>query len=186
VDLHRYIRIDTESALKDVLSGKSIVEFPVLHVAFSNSIQVKELLSATSGVFEKPEAEDSSESESQSSSSSSESSSASEAEVETKVKSLAETDGKVKSASWPGTAPGTSTDIPEEKPDTNSDAMVDGNGPITLIPPNLAIPRITPVGTKNSGNDLTEPRIPRKALDGQSEVTLKANSITTPKLAASS
>lgn len=71
-DLNRYVPIENENTLRQVLSGRSVIEFPVLHVAFKDSKQAKELASATSGIFEKPDESDDSDAASSSDSESGE------------------------------------------------------------------------------------------------------------------
>lgn len=61
-DLNRYVPIENDQTLRQVLNGRSVVEFPVLHVAFKDSKQAKELATATSGIFEKPDDSDDSDS----------------------------------------------------------------------------------------------------------------------------
>lgn len=61
-DLNRYVPIENDQTLREVLNGRSVVEFPVLHVAFKDSKQAKELATATSGIFEKPDDSDDSDS----------------------------------------------------------------------------------------------------------------------------
>lgn len=61
-DISRYAPVENDQTLREVLVGRSVVEFPVLHVAFRNSREAKELAKATSGIFEKPD--DSSDSDS--------------------------------------------------------------------------------------------------------------------------
>ena len=61
-DLNRYVPIHNAQSLRQALSGRSVVEFPVLHVAFEGSKQAKELACATSGIFEKPDETDDSDS----------------------------------------------------------------------------------------------------------------------------
>lgn len=59
-DIGRYTKIDTDQSLRQMLNGRSIVEFPVLHVAFKDSPQEKELQESTIGLFDAPDESDSS------------------------------------------------------------------------------------------------------------------------------
>eukprot|EP00177_Eucheuma_denticulatum_P003358 GFKZ01006068.1.p1 GENE.GFKZ01006068.1~~GFKZ01006068.1.p1 ORF type:complete len:571 (-),score=92.46 GFKZ01006068.1:582-2294(-) len=61
-DICRYIRVDTNQSVREMLNGRSILEFPVLHVAMKGSQQATDLAEATRGMFEKPDESDESES----------------------------------------------------------------------------------------------------------------------------
>lgn len=61
-DIRRYLPVDNEQTLRQVLDGRNIVEFPVLHVAFRGSKEAKDLSVATTGIFEKPDDSDDSDS----------------------------------------------------------------------------------------------------------------------------
>lgn len=61
-DICRYIRVDTNQSVREMLNGRSVLEFPVLHVAMKGSQQATDLADATRGMFEKPDESDASES----------------------------------------------------------------------------------------------------------------------------
>lgn len=61
-DICRYIRVDTNQSVREMLNGRSVLEFPVLHVAMKDSQQATYLAEATRGMFERPEESDESES----------------------------------------------------------------------------------------------------------------------------
>lgn len=64
--IHRYVQLERSQKLRESLTGRSIIEYPVLHVAFKNSCQEHEFRNATCGIFEKPDESDGSESGSES------------------------------------------------------------------------------------------------------------------------
>lgn len=71
-DMHRYIPLNQTLTLLQVLSGRAVVEFPVLYIAIKGSAEANRLATASFGLFEKPEPESSSESSESDSSSDSE------------------------------------------------------------------------------------------------------------------
>lgn len=64
--VQRYVQLGKSQTLRESLTGRSVVEYPVLHIAFKNSCQEHELRDATCGLFEKPDESDGSESGSES------------------------------------------------------------------------------------------------------------------------
>lgn len=64
--INRYVQLETGQTLRESLTGRSVIEYPILHVAFKNSRQERELMTATCGIFEKPDESDKSESGSES------------------------------------------------------------------------------------------------------------------------